>query len=139
MSRIKRRRRAESRARAYGDPTPAPQSVRATPVAPSPVRTPGRATITVARANRQLAAALPGLVQVARRHVSTAKRQLDQEHAQRSEHVPSRVAKKPAKLSSVAPAKPLALKQAPATCKARPTKTKGSGASRDFVPWCSKK
>ena len=62
MSRIQRRRRAESRERAYGDPTPAPQRVRATPVAPSPVRTPGRATITVARANRRLAAALPDLV-----------------------------------------------------------------------------
>ena len=137
MSRIQRRRRAESRERAYGDPTPAPQSVRATPVAQSPVRTPGRATITVARANRQLAAALPGLVQVSRKHVSTAKRQLDQGHAQRSEHVPSRVAKKPAKLS-VAPAKPLALKQAPATCKARPTSSKGPGGSR-FRPWCDKK
>ena len=138
MSRIQRRRRAESRQRAYGDPTPAPQRVRATPVAPSPVRTPGRATITVARANRRLAAALPGLVEVSRRHVSTAKRQLDQEHAQPREHVPSRVAKKPA-LPSVAPAKPLALKQDLQTCKARPTKTKGSGNSRAFVPWCSKK
>ena len=138
MSRIKRRRRAESRERAFGDPTPEPQRVRATPVAPSPVRTPGRATITVARANRRLAAALPGLVQVARRHVATAKRQLDQEHAQPSERGPSRVAKK-APLPSVAPAKPLALKQVPPTCKARPTKTKGSGASRDFVPWCAKK
>ena len=75
MSRIQRRRRAESRERAYGDLTPAPQRVRATPVAPSPVRTPGRATITVARANRRLAAALPDLVQVSRKHVSTAKRQ----------------------------------------------------------------
>ena len=138
MSRIQRRRRAESRERAYGDLTPAPQRVRATPVAPSPVRTPGRATITVARANRRLAAALPDLVQVSRKHVSTAKRQWEQEQAQPREHVPRRVTKKAA-LPSVEPAKSLALKQLPATCKARPTKTKGSGGGRDFVPWCAKK
>ena len=138
MSRIQRRRRAESRERAYGDPTPAPQSVRATPSAPPRVRTPGRATITVARANRHLAAALPDLVQVSRKHVSTAKRQWEQEQAQPREHVPRRVTKKAA-LPSVEPAKSLALKQLPATCKARPTKSKGSGGSRDFVPWCSKK
>ena len=138
MSRIQRRRRAESRERAYGDRTPAPQSVRASPSAPPRVRTPGRATITVARANRHLAAALPDLVQVSRKHVSTAKRQFEQEQAQPREHVPRRVTKKAA-LPSVTPAKSLALKQLPSACKARPTKTKGSGGSRDFVPWCSKK
>ena len=137
MSRIQRRRRAESRERAYGDLTPAPQRVRATPVAPSPVRTPGRATITVARANRRLAAALPDLVQVSRKHVSTAKRQWEQEQAQPREHVPRRVTKRRlCRLSN--PPNPSAEATA-CNVQSAPHQNEGSGGGRDFVPWCAKK
>ena len=144
MSRRERRKREESRARVRAAEAPV-----ARPVAPHPAREPSRSTFAVARAQVRLAEALPEIIYrkpapkpQARRleqepaqrseHVPSrlvAKRRLDQRHAQRSEHVPGRADGR-APLDKSAPA-----------CKARPKSNaprKGGGSARGFVPWCRK-
>lgn len=144
MSRRERRKREESRARVRAAEAPVARAA-----APHPGREPSRSTFGVARAQARLAEALPEIIyrkpapkpqarRLEEEHAQrsepvpsrlVAKRRLDKGHAQRSDHVPSRADGR-APLDKSAPA-----------CKSRPKSNaprKGGGSSRGFVPWCRK-
>lgn len=108
-------------------------------------RTP-RNTFRVARAQRVIAEALPDLVtlrgdQVKRDAVATAARRSQVGAAPLSRLQLSQFAEPQKRPERVEP-EPLRLddpkREAP-TCKARPERSKGSGGSRAFVPWCNRK
>lgn len=144
MSRRERRKREESRARVRAAEAPIARSA-----APHPGREPSRSTFAVARAQVKLAEALPEII-YRKPSPKPEARRLDEEHAQRSEHVPSRLVSKrrldqghaqrsehvPSRADGRAP-----LDKTPPACKPRPKSNaprKGGGASRGYVPWCRK-
>lgn len=96
---------------------------------------PSRSTFRVARANDLLAATLPHVVYQGRDAVKVSPRKV----AARLDNPAARVDIKPMP-EKAEPRKRLDLKPLESeTCKSRPRRSHGSGGSRAFVPWCSRK
>lgn len=107
---------------------------------PPTVREPSRSTMRVARANRQLAMELPDTIRQRTeppiRTARPARAVLDAGAPVRPDTAP---AHKLRRRPEPKPEAPLSMRTERAVCKARPTATKGSGASRPFVPWCDRR
>lgn len=94
----------------------------------------GGGTFRVARAQRELAEALPYVV-LGRAALDKPRRAVESPQSPRFAQIV-----KPKHRDTREPLAGLRLDPLePATCKARPEKTKGNGGSRPFVPWCSRK